>query len=145
LRLGVRTIKKERYDLFEYFLADIDRAVDAIARFHPIYFANRNLPRQSFSAITELDIEQIPAQNHSHAVKRIMVPRCGLARRQPLPPNQIISAMMQDLLICHKAYSLSLSALCDRSRNLFVRNHLHIKENCKFHFGFPLLNALRTF
>ena len=44
---------------------------------------------------------QVAAQDDGHAMKGS---RCqgGLSRRQALPPNQIISAMMQHLLICRR-------------------------------------------
>src|SRR5216684_4121334 len=83
LRDRLRLIKEKRGDLLKRFLADVHRAVDAIAWLQPIHFANRHLPRLSFSAIAELDVEYIPAQDHGHAMKGIAMPGCRLPRRQP--------------------------------------------------------------
>jgi hypothetical protein len=99
LRLGVWAIEEERYNFLEYFLANVHGAMDAIAWLDPIHFAHRNLPWQSFAAIAELDMEQVSAQDHGHAMKGIAMPGCRLAWRQPLPPHQVVSAMMQHLLI----------------------------------------------
>jgi len=98
----IRTIKEESYDLFEDFLADIHGAVNAIGRFHPIHSANSNFPRLSLSAVAELDVEEIAAQDHRQTMKGIAMPRRRFPRRQPLSPNQVISAMMQHLLIFYQ-------------------------------------------
>jgi hypothetical protein len=56
-----------------------------------------------------------------------VMPGRGLARRQPLPPNQVVPAMMQYLLIRHKVYSLSLfRPPVTRCVIPFARNALHI-------------------
>ena len=99
LRLGVRVIKKKSYNLLEYLFADVHRAVDAIAGLRPIHFANCDFPRLSFTAIAELDIQPISAQDYGHPMKGIAMPRCRLPRRQPLSPDQVISAMMQHFLV----------------------------------------------
>jgi hypothetical protein len=99
LRLPVRAIKEERYNFLKHFLSDVHRAVDAIGWLDPIHFAHSDLPRHGFSSVTKLDVEQVAAQDNSHAMKGIAMPECRLARRQPLPPHQVVAAMMQDLLI----------------------------------------------
>src|SRR5208283_4779524 len=109
LRFCVRTIKEEGHDLLEYFLPDVHGAVNAIGRLDPIHFTDSDLPWHSFSAIAELDVEQVAAQDDGHTMKRVAMPGCRLARRQPLPPNQVISAMMQ-----HRAPFTTL----DRFENL---------------------------
>lgn len=96
-RLGV--IKEESYNLLEYFFPNIYGAVDAIAGFRPIYFADSNLPRLSFSGVAELYVEEITAQDYGDPMKGIAMPGCSLPRRQPLSPDQVISPMMQHLLI----------------------------------------------
>ena len=58
---GVRAIQEKSHDFLEHFLADVHGAVDTIAGLRPVHFANGDLPRQSFSAVAELDVEQIPA------------------------------------------------------------------------------------
>jgi hypothetical protein len=50
-------IEKKSYNLLEYFFANVDRTVDAIAWLHPIHFGNSDFPRLSFSAITEVDVQ----------------------------------------------------------------------------------------
>jgi hypothetical protein len=99
LRVCVRVIQEKRSDFLKRFLADVHRAVDAIARLNPIHFSNRHLPLESFSAIAELDGEQVAAQDDGHTMKGIAMPGRRLARRQALPPDQVIPAMMQHLLI----------------------------------------------
>jgi len=99
-RLGhcVRAIKEKGHDLLEEFLADIHGAMDPVARLTPIHLAHTDFKRLSFSAVAELDVEQIPAQDDSDPVKRVAVPSSGLSRRQTLPPDKVISPMVQDLL-----------------------------------------------
>jgi hypothetical protein len=99
LRFRFRVIKKKSHNLLEYFFADVHRAVNAIAGLRPIHFANRDFPRLSITAIAEFDIQQIPAQDHGHPMKGIAMPRRRFPRRQPLSPDQVISAMMQHLLV----------------------------------------------
>ncbi len=60
LRVGVRVIQEESYDFLEEYIADVHGAVDTIAGLRSVQFANRDLPRQSFSRVMELDVEQIP-------------------------------------------------------------------------------------
>jgi len=110
LRLGVGTIKEKRYDLFEDLLTNVYSAVDMIGGFHPIHLTHGDFPGHGFSAITELDVYQVAAEDYSHAVKRIVVPRGRLARRQPLSPYQVVTAMMQHFLLCHEVHSVSLRA-----------------------------------
>jgi hypothetical protein len=57
LRHRVRTVEEKSYNLLEHLFPDVHRAVNAIARLHPIHFAHGNLPWQSFPAIAELDFE----------------------------------------------------------------------------------------
>ena len=101
LRNRVRPIEEKSYDLFENFFPDVHCAVDAIARLTPIYLPCGDLPLLSFSAIAELDVEQIPAHDHRYPVEGITVPRGCFPWRQPLPPDQVISPMMQYLWLCH--------------------------------------------
>ena len=61
LRLSVRAVKEKRHDLLEWLFADVDGAVDALARLHPIHFANRHLPRLSFATVAEFDIQHVAA------------------------------------------------------------------------------------
>src|SRR5271165_3858638 len=96
LRFPVRAIKEERYNFLKHFLSDVHRAVDAIGWLYPVHLADGDLPRHGFSAIAEFDMEQVAAQDHCDAMKGIAMPGCRLARRQPLPPDKVISAMMQD-------------------------------------------------
>src|SRR5260370_7193141 len=76
LRNGVRAIQEKSYDFLEELLADVHGAVDASAGLRPVHFSDRDLPRQSFSAVMELDVEQIPSQNHGYAVERVPFPSC---------------------------------------------------------------------
>jgi len=99
LRGRVGTIEEKSYDFLKELFADVHGAVDAIGGLDPIHFANRNLPGLSFSAIAELDVEQVSAQYYGHAVKGIAVPGGGLAGGQALAADKVISAMMQNLLI----------------------------------------------
>jgi hypothetical protein len=100
LRYCIGTIEEESHDFFEEYVADVYSAVDAIARLRPIHLAYRDLPRLSFSTIAKFDVEQISAQDDSHAVEGIAVPRRCLPRRQPLSADEVISAMVQHLLNC---------------------------------------------
>jgi hypothetical protein len=59
LRFCVRTIQEKSYNLLEHLFPDIDSTVDTIARLDPIHLARGDLPRDSFSAITKLDVEQV--------------------------------------------------------------------------------------
>jgi hypothetical protein len=45
-------------------------------------------------------------------MKGIAMPTSGLPRRQPLSPDQVISAMMQHLLISRQSHWISPCALC---------------------------------
>ena len=110
LRYGVGVIQKKDYDFFEIFFADVNCAVNAIAGLGPIDFTHGNLPGQSLAAIAKFDFEEIAAQDHGHAVKGVAVPGCGFARRQALPPDQAVSAMVQHLLILGQIHTKSLGA-----------------------------------
>jgi hypothetical protein len=99
LWLCIWPIKKERYNFLEYFFPNIHRTMYAVARLHPIHFANRDLPRDSFATVAELDVHHIPAQDYRDAMKGIVMPGRGLSWLEPEPANQIISAMMQYLLL----------------------------------------------
>jgi hypothetical protein len=91
---GVGAIQEVSYDLLEELLADVHGAVDTIAGLHPVHFTNGDLPSQRFSTVTELDVEEIPAEDYGHAVKGVAVPRCGFSRSQALAPDQNFSAMV---------------------------------------------------
>ena len=110
LRNRVRAIEEESHDLLKYFFPNVHRAVDALARLAPIYFAGSDFARLSLSAVAELDGEEISTQDHSYPVKGITMPRRRLPRRQPLSPDQVIPPMMQNLLLPQRAH-YSLSAL----------------------------------
>ncbi len=99
LRFRIRAIKKEGYNFLEHFFPDIHRAVHAIARFHPIYFANRDLPWDRFAAVAEFDVDQIPAEDDRDAMERIVMPGRGFSRLEPQPAHQVIPATMQHLLL----------------------------------------------
>jgi len=73
--------------------------MNAMARLGPIYFTNSDVPALCSSTIAELDFELIAAQYNRDAMKRIAMPRRHLSRSKALSPNQVISAMMQYLLI----------------------------------------------
>jgi hypothetical protein len=105
LRLRVRAVKEKSHDLFEDFSANVDCAVDAIGRFHPIDFADSDVPLLRFFPVTELDIQQVAAHDDCHTMKRIAMPRGGLSRAQPLAADQVISAMMQHLLSSEAVHS----------------------------------------
>ena len=92
-------VKKKGCDSFKRFLPDVYRTVNSIARFRPIYFANTDFPRLSFSSIAELNFEQVPVQHHGHPMKGITMLRCRLPGRKSYSPDLVISAMMQYLLI----------------------------------------------
>ncbi len=57
LRHGVRGIQEESYNLLEYFFPHVHGAMDAIARFDPIHFADGDFPRHGGSAIAKLDLQ----------------------------------------------------------------------------------------
>jgi len=59
LWLCVRMIKEKSHNLLKCFFSYVHRAVNAITRFGPIDFTNRDFPRLLFAAIAELDIQQI--------------------------------------------------------------------------------------
>ena len=52
-------IKEKSHNILKYSFAYVHCAVNAIARFGPIDFADRDFPRLSFAAIAELDLQQI--------------------------------------------------------------------------------------
>jgi hypothetical protein len=116
LRLRLRTIKEKSYNFFEDFLADVHGAVNAIGRFHPIHFANSDVPWLSCSAIAELDREQIAAQDYRQAMKWIAMPRRRLPRCQPLSPDQVISTTMQHLLISERFHTSRFYTDCSADR-----------------------------
>jgi hypothetical protein len=99
LWIGIVTIEKKRYDLLENLFADIDCAMDTVARLNPIDLADCDLPRHRGSAIAKFDMQQVSAQNHSYAMKRVVMPRGGFAGREPLAAHEVISPMMEHLLI----------------------------------------------
>jgi hypothetical protein len=99
LRDCLGPVKKKGCDSFKRFLPDVYRTVNSIARFRPIYFANTDFPRLSFSSIAELNFEQVLVQQHGHPMKGITMPRCRLPGRKSYSPDLVISAMMQHLLI----------------------------------------------
>ena len=90
----VRTIQKEGYDLLKHLLPHIHRTVDTVAWLRPIHLAYRDLAGLGFSAIAELDVEEIPAQDHRHPMIRITMPRRRLPRIEALPPDQVVSSMV---------------------------------------------------
>src|SRR5690349_8022646 len=96
---GVATVEEKGYDLLENVFPHIDGAMHAVGLLRPIYFAHGDLPGQSFSAIAELDFQQIATEDDGHAVKGVAVPGRGLTWCQTLSPHQIVSAMVQHLLI----------------------------------------------
>src|SRR5437867_9842542 len=98
LRLRVRVVQKKSHNFLESYLAYIHGAVNAIAWLRPIHFSGRHFRGQTFSAIAELDGQQIPAQDDGYAVKGIAVPGRCFSRCQPLTPHQVISAMMKHFL-----------------------------------------------
>jgi hypothetical protein len=53
-------IKEKSHNLLKYLCAYVHCAVNAIARFGPIDFADRDFPRLRLAAIAELDIQPIP-------------------------------------------------------------------------------------
>ena len=57
LRNCVRPIQKKGCDPFKRFLPDVHCAVNAIARFRPVYFASSDFPRLSLSSMAELNVE----------------------------------------------------------------------------------------
>ena len=105
LRDCLGPIKKKGCDSFKRFFPDVYRTVNAIARFRPIYFANTDFPRMSFSSIAELNFEQVPVQHYGHPMKGITMPRCRLPGRKSYSPDLVISAMMQYLLICRQFHN----------------------------------------
>jgi hypothetical protein len=120
LRHCIGTIEEESHDFFEGYVADVHGAVDAMARLRPIHLAHRNLPRLSFSTIAKFDVEQISAQHHRDSVKGIAVPRRCLPRRQPLSADEIISAMVQHLLISRQFHVSFLLAPLAESEDTLV-------------------------
>src|SRR5881628_3047493 len=111
LWLRVMAVKEKSHDLFEDFSADVDCAVGAIRRLHPIDFADSDLPLLRFFPVTELDIQQVAAHDYRHTMKRIAMPRRGLSRGQPLSADQVVSAMMQHLLSSEAVHSGFLKVL----------------------------------
>jgi hypothetical protein len=82
--LGVGAVQEESHDFLEDFLADVDGAVDAIARFGPIHLTDGNVPGQGrcggvFSSIAELDFSRSPLKTTVTAMKGIAMPGRGAA------------------------------------------------------------------
>ena len=77
--------------------ADVYGAMDAISWFYPIHFAYGDVPRDGLSTVAEFDVEQIPAHHYGHAMEGIAMPGRRFSGREPLPADQIISAVMQHL------------------------------------------------
>lgn len=96
---GVGAIEEEGDDLLERKLADVDGAMDAVARLDPIHFADRDVPRDCFTAVAEFNVEQIAAEDDRDAMVGIVVPGCRFAGREALAADEEISAMVKDLLI----------------------------------------------
>jgi hypothetical protein len=81
LRHCVGTVQKKSYDLLEDLLPRIHRTVDPVAWLRPIDFAYRDVPRLGLSAIAELNVEQIAAQDYRHPMEGIAMPRSRLPWR----------------------------------------------------------------
>ena len=99
LWIGAVAIEKKRDNLFKNFFPDIDCPMHSIARLNPIDFADGDPPLHRSRAIAKFDVEQIAAQNYRHTMIRVVMPRSGFSRREPLPLYEVISTMMQHLLI----------------------------------------------
>jgi len=99
LRFCIRAIKKKSDDLFEHFFANVHRTVNSITRLDPIHFASRDIPLNRFTAVAKLDFQKIAAQDNRHPMKGVAMPGRGLTRREPLPADEIVATMMQDLLV----------------------------------------------
>jgi hypothetical protein len=84
LWLGVGMIKEEGYNLLENFLSDVHGTLNAICRFRPIRFANRDPALLTRPAVAERDFQQIAAQHHRDPMEGITMPRCRLTRLQSL-------------------------------------------------------------
>lgn len=99
LRVGIRAIEEKSYDLFKHFFPDIDRSVDAVARFRPVDFTRRHLAGKISIAVAILDGEQITAQDNRHSMIWIAVPWRCLSGLKPLPPYKVILTPKQNLLL----------------------------------------------
>jgi hypothetical protein len=105
---GVGAIEEKSDDFFEGELADVNGAVDAIGGLDPVHFTDGDVPWDGFATIAEFDVEEIAAEDHGHAVKGIVMPRRGFARRELVAPDQVIAAMMQNLLTFRQAHGAFL-------------------------------------
>ena len=82
LWLVVRMNKKESYDPLENFFSYVHCTVDAIRRFRPVHFANRNRRLLSLAAVAELDAQQMAAQHHQIAALEFVLVLEQTARRR---------------------------------------------------------------
>src|SRR5262245_9366430 len=98
LRYGIWPIEEEDRDLVVQNLTGIDGAMDAIARLVPIGLARDDVCDVGLTAITELDRENIAAQDNGDSMIRIAMPRCRFARLERQPSNDGRSAVMKQVL-----------------------------------------------
>lgn len=78
---GVGAIEEEGDDFLEGDFADIDGAVDAVARLDPIHYAGHYFPREGFAAVAKFDVKQVAAEDDRDAMVGVVVPGCRFARR----------------------------------------------------------------
>jgi hypothetical protein len=80
LRFRVSAIEEKGYDLFEWFFADVNGAMDPIGRLNPIHFTRGDLPGMRFAPIAKLYLQQITAQHDGDAMKGVVMPGRGFSR-----------------------------------------------------------------
>lgn len=79
LRHCVWAVEQEDCNLLVGQLTDIHRPMNTGARFFPLDLSRRDLNALPLAAVTVLNGEEITSQDHCNAVKRIAMPRHGLA------------------------------------------------------------------
>ena len=82
LRGRIWTLKEKGCDLLIRPRSHIDRAVNTIARFQPVRFANSNCEALGFGPIPELNLEDVAAEDYRYAMAAVAMPRSCVSGRK---------------------------------------------------------------
>ena len=75
-------VEKEDGNLYVGAFADVDATVNPVGWLIPINLRGRDGKALALSAVAVFNRKRIPVQNHSYPMKRVAMPRHGLAGRK---------------------------------------------------------------
>jgi hypothetical protein len=80
LRDIVRVGKEEDGDLFVWDIRDVNRAMNVVTWFVPIYLAGGDLDMLRWTSVSEFNCKSAALKDNGYAVEQISMPPRGLAR-----------------------------------------------------------------